>query len=165
MVQKIPTYLEITLPNHGGDDLARVADKIRERKQPIVINLNLRSSEEAAEFIKSLKIELGIMSNKDLLPYPIYLLSEKIVKIEPFRCFKNLGEIPSFFKREQKKLNSKEASLLNNIQIIHDKLSNFSISDKFLHYDDYLKKNKLLHEKILQNRYLEDLLEGIKINE
>ncbi len=164
MQQKIPSYQEITL-SAQDEDIGRLASKIRERRQSLVFNLNAKSKDEIKHLLEALKDELKIKSHLDFLPYPIYFICSDEIRLHPFTIFKSLSELPGFFRREQRRLNSKEASLLGNIQIVFDRVSNLGLQEKFQLFDHYLKKNKLLHDKILENRYLEDLLEGIKKNE
>lgn len=123
---KIPIFEEILLKGINIYDLQAIVADSRIGKVPCYINLSNYAADDLETAI--INLEQVILNNSihPRFPYPLYLITAKLVRtIIP--SVRSVKDLPEHYFKKVKRPNNKELQLLNKLSLKVDKIKNLEL--------------------------------------
>jgi len=158
---KIPVYEEIVISGKSYDksSIIRSIKKLNYGRSPLFLNLNHLSESALDIVLRNLEEAIVELKFHPLVPYPVYIITDKIRMHDRFLLVKAETLLPKHFAKPIRKLKSKELSLLGKIGILQEKLNNIDIDEQVSSLHNKLEEHKVLFE-ITKELYFYETVEA-----
>ena len=156
----IPTYKKITLHSHEERMINAQLKQYEFKDAPYILIIHhlVKKEEEALTNIEKYLKENGIHD----FPYGVYIISAVENYLGPLNVFKDIANIPKFYKQKDKQLSIKEEQLFNKVILKQQNIYSMQESDYKPTLEEYARNHKVIKNLESELNFINQLDNNIK---
>ncbi len=161
---QIPSYFDIEVTNSSIESITDLLDNAPLGDKPCVIRI-AESIKETSLVIHNIEKYLKTYNIDCNFPYPIYFISKAKINSDYIHILSHSDQLPNYFKVPNKPLNPLESELLYKVQLLTEKIKNFSPAEKFRAFNNQKKNHKELFYLTREAKFYETLNRITKVTD
>ncbi len=161
---KLPIFEIITILDFSTEAIVKQISLHKLGQTPLAFDLRNISPANHLEAAQNIADQLHDFGVRAYFPYPLFVISRHLNDFNEIPVVKNKTQLPSHFVKRSKRLKNKEASLMNKVQLLSEKIENYNATKKLEELKKIMKSNKKLYDLSKELNFYQTLLNSSEIH-
>lgn len=158
---RLPIYQEIFLTDDNAQHWLPSIEAVDNTKTPYLIHLNA-SANSNLKIVRLLEEYIYKNSISPFYPYPVYLVGQLENYKGSFKIYLTKNNVPLFFKKFARNLNSKEQTILSKNLMLAQKVANFNHQEYQAQIKRFTTQHKKMYLEVFEGEFLEKLIKKMR---
>jgi hypothetical protein len=164
-MMKIPILRPIEVIDFSRENLREIFNKHQVGELPYYIVLSMDDISVIRDSLDNIREVLRELNKHPRLPYPLYIVSDKISNHLDFAIVRDVNLLPKHYKVKGKRVKTKEQNLLNKVEMTAARIHNHPLDKGHAQIKNQAHLNRILKDMSVEVDFYQFVINRIRQRE